>query len=88
MKILVWKAKDETVYYNASTEEKELMAYLRVFTQMDEQGDYECCPPEGKLHQSWYEKAKKGDMPAARLLLMARRNYEYEWVEIEEVIEP
>jgi len=87
MKILVWKAKHEDLYYDASTLDKELNAFMTVFQLMDEQGDYGCCPPEGKEHKALYRKAKKGDRESARTLLSLRCDYEYEGVFIQEVQE-
>ena len=85
VKILVWKTKHEDVYYDASTPQKELNAFLFVFQEMEEQGDYEACPPEGQLQKSSYRRAKKGDKTAAKDFLMMRYDYEYEQVFIEEV---
>jgi hypothetical protein len=87
MKILIWRAKHTNVYYNASTEEKELAAYLKVFKEMQEQGDYECCPPTGEA-RALYKLAKQGDGTAVRKFVHSRRHYEYEGTDIEEVIEP
>lgn len=89
MKILVWTTKHESLYYNASTPEQELKAFLFVFNEMDGNGDYDCCPPEGKTQKALYKKAKKGDSKAARTLLSLRSadNYEYENIVIEEVYE-
>lgn len=88
MRILEWRAKHDSVYYNASTEEQELAAYLKVFKEMDEQGDYECCPPDGREQKALYKEAKKGNAKAARTFLKMRRDYEYEWTGTKEVYEP
>lgn len=85
MKILVWKSKYDDLYYDASTPEKELSACLFVFNEMDRDGDYDCCPPEGKREKALYKKAKKGDGASAKTFLSLRQHYEYEYVAIEEV---
>lgn len=86
-KILVWTSKHEDLYYDASTPEKELKSFLTVFQLMEEQGDYECCPPEGTLQKASYRRAKKGDKTAAKDFVMMRYDYEYERVSIKEVEE-
>ncbi|MEE9214848.1 MAG: hypothetical protein V3U54_08660 [Thermodesulfobacteriota bacterium] len=84
-KILVWKTKHEDLYYDASTKQKELDAFLSIFQGMEGSGDYECCPPEGKLQKASYRRAKKGDKTAAKDFLLMRCDYEYEQISIENV---
>ena len=55
---------------------------------MDEQGDYDACPPDGEEQEQMYRLAKKGDALAAKLLMLMRTHYEYEYTGIREVIEP
>lgn len=86
MEVLIWHAKDEDVIYDASTNDKAFKAYGAIFKTMDENGDYECCPPETKQERELYRKAKAGDLNAARIFLVGRRDYEYENIEVKTVI--
>ena len=88
MKVLIWKAKHDDVVFLAGTEEQELAAYLTIFQIMEENGDYECCPPENARHKTLYKKAKSGDATAARQLLRERKDYEYESVYEHEATDP
>lgn len=85
MKILIWKSKHDDEMYDASTPEKELEACLKVFNNMFDAGDYECCPPEDKASEELYNKARRGDGRAAKAFLFSRSDYEYEGVELKEV---
>jgi hypothetical protein len=89
MKILIWHSKGGDVYWDASTPEKESAAYLAMFKEMNDQGDYECCPPENG-QEPYYEKAKAGDAAAAKKFLTIRsgRDYEYEGLSIQPVQDP
>ena len=80
MKVLVWHQKNGDALYDASTPEKQDQAFLKMFNEADAQGDYECCPPEGR-QVPLYEKAKAGDAKAAASFIGARKDYEYEGYE-------
>lgn len=86
MKILVWEHKHGCEQYDASTEEKEEEAALKIFRQMLDTGDYECCEPEG-AQIPLFEKAKAGIGRAALQFLLVRSasGYEYETVYIDTV---
>ncbi len=83
-KVLVWESKHDDAKFDASTPELEAEAFLKMFKLMDEQGDYECCPPEGE-QVDLYDKAKAGDAKAAKKFLTLRRDYEYEGWHLDEV---
>jgi hypothetical protein len=89
VKILIWHSKGGDIYWDASTPDKEKAAHLAMFREMDEQGDYECCEPEGP-QVSLYGLAKTGDAAAAKKLLTIRsdKNYEYEGLSIQSVQDP
>lgn len=76
-KVLVWESKHDSVNYDCSTPELQDQAFLKMFNEMLEQGDYECCPPEGE-QVDLFEKAKAGDAKAAAKFLALRKDYEYE----------
>ena len=90
MNIIAWHQKHGNVYYEAGTPEQTLAAYMRIFNEMEEIGDYEACPPEEGLHQKLYEQAKKGDRLSAMKFVKARstQGYEYEEVKEAEAVTP
>ena len=88
MKVLYYdNRKIDPILWDASTPEKEDAAFLALFHVLDE--DWECYHDlderEGYLNLTdWRrqrerrEKAKKGDSEAAKALLQARQDNEYE----------
>jgi hypothetical protein len=86
MKVLVWRDKHGDAIYNATDEEK---AYLRLFGDMEE-SDYwvDSIAEESPYWKSLYASAKGGDAIAARLLCMKASDWEYQYNELVEVIDP
>ena len=87
MKILIWKSKHDDLYYDASTPDKELDSFLKIFQEIENLGYYECSPPDDKLQKASYRRAKKGDKTATKDFIMMRGDYEYEDVSIRDVEE-
>jgi hypothetical protein len=139
MKILVYEnRKCDPSYYDASTPEKELAAYLLLFKQLEDWDIYcelkefvpadqnrMCKPCEKGLHKyceeddcfcnvnekisvpcvnnlrrqrmvqaefvaqkKLYDAAKQGDANSAKQLIRRRKDYEYEDVSLQDVIDP
>lgn len=87
MKMLVWHSKGGDMYYAAFTPAQEAAAYMAVFKTMEEDGDYKSCPPEEDAKRV-FALAQAGDPKAARAFLNHRKDYEYEGISIEDVIDP
>jgi hypothetical protein len=87
MKVLIYgNRKQDDEIYDISTPEKEAAAYLLLFRLLDEQWEVYCDLPANQ--KSRYEKAKAGNADAAKRLLNARKDYEYEEFHFGEVIDP
>lgn len=87
MKVLIYgNRKEDDTIYDASTPEKEAAAYLRVFKELDEY--WQCYADLTAKWKPVYDKAKAGDAEAAKRLMNARKDYEYEEFRIGEVIDP
>jgi hypothetical protein len=71
---LVWEDKHGEQEFESDSWEG---AFLAMFKELDERGDYEACPLVG-IQQSLYEQAREGDGKAAIRLLTIRKTYEYE----------
>lgn len=77
MKILVYgNRKSDDIYYDASTPEKEDIAYLALFKILDE--EWEVYADLEEAHRPYYDAARGGDAKAAKKLMYLRRRYEYE----------
>jgi predicted ABC-class ATPase len=79
-KILLYEnRKSDPVAFDASTPELENTAFLKLFKLLDEDWQVYECGDMTAIHNQWYHLAKnRGDAEAAKKLLKARRNYEYE----------
>jgi hypothetical protein len=79
LKILLYEnRKCDPVAFDASTPELEKAAYLALFKLLDEDWEVYSCGDLNAIQQKLYDKAKAGDVEAAKKLLTARRDYEYE----------
>jgi hypothetical protein len=87
MQLLIYgNRKEEPTYYDISTPEKELAAFLVVFRELDNFWQvYDDLPGKQK---ELYEKAKTGDGAAAKRLMEMRKRNEYEDFQIAEVVDP
>lgn len=85
--LLVHHSKGGDIYFDASDDGDA--AYLALFKMLDEQGDYECCPPIGRQLEA-YNLAKAGDSRWARIFLetRSRAGYEYEGISRALVVKP
>lgn len=83
-KILVLWAKHGDMYFDASTPELELEAFLKAFNYNDRQDFYKEYLANNQQNDLYF-KAINGDKLAARLLMTLRKDYEYEGFSIEEV---
>jgi hypothetical protein len=87
MKVLIYgNRKQDNDIYDISTPEKESTAYLKLFHYLDEKWGVYCDLPANQKDK--YTKAKAGNADAAKRLLNARRDYEYEEFSFGEVIDP
>lgn len=86
MKVLVWTHKHGDEIYDATTPEKELSSWKECFNLMIEYGDFANIPVE-KNQRKLFDKAKKGDANAAKIILKYRsdNDYEYEHFELKDV---
>ena len=87
MRILIYgNRKQDDEIYDISTPEKEAAAFLRLFKTLD--NEWQVYTELNKKEKELYRAAKNGDSNAARRLLTARKNYEYEEWHYGEVIDP
>lgn len=88
MKVLVYgNRKQDDEIYDISTPEKEAAAYLKLFNFLDEEWRVYETGLNSK-QKIWYERAKGRDSDAAKKLLFARKDFEYEEFHFGEVINP
>lgn len=82
MKIIIYEnRKSDPICLDASTPEKENAAFLELFNYLKDNWDCYCEIEDEstpKKQKEWYNKAVLGDAKAAKNLLTARRDYEYE----------
>jgi hypothetical protein len=87
MKVLIYgNRKQDSDIYDVSTPEKEAATYLKLFQYLDEKWQVYCDLPTNQKDR--YAKAKFGDADAAKRLLNARCDYEYEEFHFGTVIDP
>jgi hypothetical protein len=87
MKVLIYgNRKQADDIYDISTPEKEAAAYLKLFQTLDKEWDVYCDLPVNQKDR--YLKAKAGNASAAKSLLNARRDCEYEEFHFGELIDP
>ena len=73
--ILMYHGKYDYEFWDASTPESTSRALGELFKYLDEFGCY--CELDAK-QQLLYDRAKTGDLVAAKKLLTVRQRYEYE----------
>ena len=81
-KILIWYNKDGQRYWDVSTIDLELRAFLSMFKTIDALQYYVDLNAKQSV---LYNKALEGDSISAKKLIILRSKYEYEGWTIEEV---
>ena len=81
-KVLLYRGKDFDILWDASTPKLEEWAFTQLFKYFDESGAY----AEIK-ENSFYLKAKKGDLDATKKFLNMRKSYDEYWA-LQQVRQP